>query len=48
MYGNDFMHSFIMELRRGTNILSVLSQVNEAKYGYALAQALEEKGISKD
>ena len=39
----DLMHNLISELRRGTLILSVLSQLSEAKYGYALVQSLEEK-----
>ena len=33
------------ELRRGTIILCVLSQLTEPKYGYALIESLEEKGI---
>ena len=41
----DLMHNLISELRRGTLILSVLSQLSEAKYGYALVQSLEEKNV---
>lgn len=37
-----------LELRRGTLVLSVLSQMREAKYGYALVQSLLEKGITID
>jgi len=44
----DLMHNLISELRRGTLILSVLSQLSEAKYGYALVQSLEEKGVEID
>ena len=44
----DLMHNLISELRRGTLILSVLSQLGEAKYGYALVQSLEEKGVEID
>ena len=33
------------ELRRGAIILCVLSQLTEPKYGYALIETLEEKGI---
>ncbi len=33
------------ELRRGAIILCVLSQLTEPKYGYALIESLEEKGI---
>lgn len=42
---NDLLGNLILELRRGTLILSVLSQLEEPKYGYALVQSLEEKGI---
>ncbi|MGD9886563.1 MAG: PadR family transcriptional regulator [Bacilli bacterium] len=35
----------ILELRRGTQILAVLSQLDEMKYGYSLLQDLENKNI---
>ena len=41
----DLRSSLLMELRRGTLVLSVLSQMGEPKYGYSLVQSLEEKGI---
>ena len=44
----DLMANLTSELRRGTLILSVLSQLGEAKYGYALVQSLEEKGVEID
>lgn len=44
----DLMTNLVSELRRGTLILSVLSQLGEAKYGYALVQSLEEKGVEID
>lgn len=44
----DLLTSLTMELRRGTLILSVLSQMGEETYGYALVQSLEEKGVSID
>lgn len=44
----DLLGNLILELRRGTLILSVLSQLNDAKYGYSLVQCLEEKGVSID
>ncbi len=44
----DLLDSLLMELRRGTLALSVLSQMGEKKYGYALVQSLEEKGIPMD
>lgn len=44
----DLLGNLIQELRRGTLILSVLSQLHEARYGYALVEQLEEKGVSID
>ena len=44
----DLRSSLLMELRRGTLVLSVLSQMEEPKYGYSLVQSLEEKGIDID
>ena len=44
----DLLAGLVMELSRGTLILSVLSQMSEAKYGYALVQSLEEKGVEID
>lgn len=42
----DLLANMVLELRRGTLVLSVLSQVDTPKYGYALVQSLEEKGVS--
>jgi len=36
------------ELRRGILILAILSQLNEAKYGYALISQLAELGLEID
>lgn len=44
----DLLESLLSELRRGTLILCVLSQLGEARYGYALVQILEEKGVPID
>jgi len=44
----DLLESLLSELRRGTLILCVLSQLGEARYGYALIQSLEDEGISID
>lgn len=44
----NLLSNLEQELRRGTLILSVLSQLNEARYGYALVQSLAEKGVSID
>lgn len=37
-----------LELRRGTLVLSVLSQMAEPAYGYALVQRLTSRGVSID
>lgn len=44
----DLLNNLILELRRGTLILSVLSQLKNATYGYALVQNLEKKGVMID
>lgn len=45
---DELFSGLVLELRRGTIILSVLSQLKEPKYGYSLVQSLEEKGIAID
>ena len=42
------LSALLLELRRGTLTVSVLSQMKEPKYGYALVQSLEEKGVAID
>ncbi len=44
----DLLSTLLLELRRGTLTISVLSQMKEPKYGYALVQILEEKGVAID
>ncbi len=44
----DLLAGLVLELRRGTLVLSVLSQMAEEKYGYALVQSLEKKGVEID
>lgn len=46
--GKDLLESLLSELRRGTLILCVLSQLGESRYGYALVQTLEDKGVIID
>jgi DNA-binding PadR family transcriptional regulator len=36
----------LQELRRGTLVISVLSQLKEAQYGYSLVQRLADKGLN--
>lgn len=45
---NEIISSLTLELRRGTIVLSVLSQLKEPRYGYTLVKSLEEKGVSVD
>ena len=40
---DEIISSLIVELRRGTLVLSVLSQLSKPEYGYSLVQKLEEK-----
>lgn len=42
---DELIDSLIIELKRGTLVLSVLSQLHNAEYGYSLVQKLEEKNI---
>lgn len=44
----DLLSSLSLELRRGTLVISVLSQMQEKKYGYFLVQSLDERGVSID
>lgn len=45
---NEVISGLMQELRRGTIIIGVLSQLNEPQYGYSLVSILEEKGIAID
>jgi DNA-binding PadR family transcriptional regulator len=40
---DELIGSLIVELKRGTLVLSVLSQLHNPEYGYSLVQKLEEK-----
>lgn len=42
---NTIIQGFIVDLRRGTLVLAVLSCLNTAKYGYSLLQDMENSGI---
>ena len=42
---DDLFNKLLLELRRGTIVLSVLSQLKTAQYGYSLVMLLQEKGI---
>ncbi|MFF2885943.1 PadR family transcriptional regulator [Paenibacillus sp. NPDC057967] len=44
----EVLSGLLQELRRGTLIISVLSQLSEPQYGYSLVAMLETKGITID
>jgi DNA-binding PadR family transcriptional regulator len=44
----DIQNKLTQELRRGILVLATLSQLTEAKYGYALINSLAEKGLEID
>lgn len=46
MIDQEIFNNMKSELRRGTQILAVLSQLNQNQYGYSLLQSLEEKNIN--
>lgn len=44
----EIIDGFIAELRRGSIILAVLSQLKKEEYGYALIQTLKKEGFKVD
>ncbi len=44
----DPTQNLIYELRRGTLVLTVLSQLDEKQYGYSLKRLLAERGLEID
>ncbi|MBN1921200.1 MAG: helix-turn-helix transcriptional regulator [Anaerolineae bacterium] len=45
---DEIINNLILELRRGTLMLSVLSQLRERQYGYSLKERLAEQGMDID
>ncbi|MFD0587335.1 PadR family transcriptional regulator [Paenibacillus sp. GCM10027627] len=45
---NETINGLLGELRRGTIVIGVLSQLMEPQYGYSLVPVLEEKGVAVD
>jgi len=45
---DEIVNGLMMEMRRGTIILGVLSQLSKQKYGYSLVQSLVAKGVAVD
>lgn len=46
--GDALFDSLVLELRRGTIVMSVMSQLTTQQYGYSLVVMLEEKGLTVD
>jgi PadR family transcriptional regulator PadR len=44
----DPVENLISELRRGTLVLTVLSQLDRKQYGYSLSRSLAEQGVEID
>lgn len=45
---DDIVQSLTQELRRGTIVISVLSQLEGQQYGYTLVKNMEDKGVKVD
>lgn len=45
---DEIVSGLMLELRRGTLILTVLSQLSEPMYGYNLVKKLTERGVPMD
>lgn len=45
MSEEELLQGLIIDLRRGTLVLAVLSSLNQTKYGYSLLQDMENQGI---
>lgn len=45
---NETINGLLSELRRGTIVIGVLSQLSKPQYGYSLVPVLEEKGMAVD
>jgi len=45
---DELINNLMIEMKRGTVVLSVLSQLKDPVYGYSLVQTLQEKGFSVD
>lgn len=43
---SQLLQNYKVELRRGTQLLTVLSQMDGSEYGYSLLQKLIDKGVS--
>ncbi len=48
MENDNVLDNLVQELRRGSIVLAVLSQLQEELYGYSILKALSEKGLEVD
>lgn len=48
MENDELVQNILLELRRGTLSIAVLSQLNKEEYGYSLLKALSDKGLEVD
>lgn len=44
----ELIDNLVLELRRGTLVLSVLSQLEQPQYGYSLMECLADRGLTID
>jgi DNA-binding PadR family transcriptional regulator len=44
----DILNNLELELRKGTLVLAVLSQLKQKHYGYSLVESLNDKGLRID
>jgi len=48
MENGELIQNMLLELRRGTLSIAVLSQLSKEEYGYSLLKALSDKGLEVD
>lgn len=48
MENDELVQNMLLEMRRGTLSIAVLSQLSKEEYGYSLLKALSDKGMEVD
>ena len=48
MENDELVQNMLLELRRGTLSIAVLSQLSKEEYGYSLLKALSDQGLEVD
>ncbi len=46
MAENSIIENLVAELRRGTQVFAVLTQLHRGQYGYSLLQSLSDRGVA--